>query len=91
MLKPAPLPDTSISFIVKSEIIIFVAEPEIVINRSPAPSDIASPSKIVRSLPAPTIVILELVIVILSSVIPVPHVPEPTFMVPPQSGTCEMA
>ena len=91
MLKPAPLPDISIFCIVISEIVMFVAKPLIVINRSPAPSDIALPSNMVKSLPAPIIVILDFVMVILSSVIPVPQVPAPTFIVPPQVGTCSKA
>ena len=70
-----------------SEIVIFVAEPLIVMNRSPTPSTMALPSNMVKSLPAPTMVIFELVIVILSSVIPAPQVPTPTFIVPPQRGT----
>ena len=74
-----------------SEMVIFVAAPEIVINRSPAKSTIASPSKKVRSLPAPIIEMFELVIVMLSSVIPAPQVPAPTFIVPPHKGTCDKA
>ena len=52
MLKPAPLPDISASFTVKSEIVILVASVVIDINRSVA-SPSASESKMVKDLPAP--------------------------------------
>ena len=66
-------------------------EPLIVINRSPAPSVIAKPSKIVAVLPAPIIETLEVERVILSSKIDAPHVPSPTLITPPHVGNCEMA
>ena len=80
MLIPPPFPATSILDIVISEIEIPVAEPLIVIKRCPAPSNIALPSKKVRSFPAPIMDILEPVRFILSSVIPVPQVPSPTLI-----------
>ena len=68
---------------VKSVMDIFVADPLIVINLSPSPSAISSPSNMVKSFPAPTIEIFEVESVILSSVIPVPQVPAATLIVVP--------
>ena len=62
-----------------------------VMKRSPAPSDIAAPSNMVTSFPEPIMVTSEIDKVMLSSVIPEPQVPGPTYIVPPHTGNCATA